>query len=70
MEQTSFGTSFERLSINNIIWIQPLKTNIFTNCPKVIGIHTLATLDFHSGEPLDSLLVMVTHTLLEEESYM
>ena len=46
------------------------QTNIFINYPKATNIHKLATSDFHQGEPLDSLLVMVTQTLFEEESYM
>ena len=46
------------------------QTNIFINYPKATDIHKLATSDFHQGEPLDSLLVMVTQTLFEEESYM
>ena len=45
------------------------QTNIFRNYPKVTNTHKLATSDFHQGE-LDSLLVMVTQTLFEEESYM
>ena len=68
-KKTSLGPSFERIFINNIIWIQYFKRNIFINCAKAIDIHKLTTPDFHS-EPLDSLLVMVTHTLFEEKPYM